>query len=254
MQFIFGAGEFYGVPQTDATGASIANATPIRLGIMQEMSLEFSTDVKELYGQYQFAVDVARGKGKVSGKIKSAQISGQAVNSLFFGQTQTGGTMQAVNSDTTGTAIPATPYQITVTPPNSGTYLEDLGVVDANGLPLTKVASSPAVGQYSNVAGVYTFAAADTGNLVFINYRYSFTSVSAKKISVTNQIMGAAPLVTARMQTTYRGKRCLVNLYSTMFTKLALLGTKIDDYSVPELDLSAFANGAGQIADIFVSE
>lgn len=251
MQFNFGAGEFYGVPLTDAAGNAISNPTPIRIGIMQEMSLEFSTDVKELHGQYQFAVDVGRGKGKVGGKVKGAQINGQALNSLFFGQTQTGGTLQAVNSDTTGQVIPATPFTIT---PSSGTWLEDLGVIDANGVPLKRVASAPATGQYSVSAGVYTFAAADTGTTVFINYRYSSSSAGAQKIAITNQLMGAAPLIKAHMQVAYRGKKSLVTLYSAMFTKLMLYSTKLDDYSIPEQDFSAFANGAGQIADIFVSE
>jgi hypothetical protein len=254
MQFLFGAGDFYGIPLTDAQGNSISNPTPIHLGVMQEMSLDFQGDVKELYGQYKFAVDVAGGKNKVSGKVKNAQISGQAVNSLFFGQGMTSGTMMAAYSDTTGAAIPTTPYTITPTVPGSGTWLEDLGVVDSNGVPLTCVASAPATGQYMVAAGVYTFAAADTGKTVFISYRYSATSTTAKKISVVNQQMGAAPLIKAELQVSYRGKRALVVLYNSIFTKLSLFGTKLDDYSVPELDFSAFANGANQIADIYVSE
>ena len=254
MQFLFGAGDFYGVPLTDAQGNAISNPTPIHLGVMQEMSLEFQGDVKELYGQYKFAVDVAGGKNKVSGKVKNAQISGQAVNSLFFGQGMTSGTMMACYSDTAGAAIPSSPYTITVTPPSSGTFVEDLGVVDSNGVPFTCVASAPATGQYSVSAGTYTFAAADTGKLVFISYRYSATATGAKKISVVNQQMGAAPLIKAELQVQYRGKRALVVLYSSIFTKLSLFGTKLDDYSVPEMDFSGFANGANQIADIYVSE
>ena len=254
MQFIFGAGDFYGVPLADANGNSISNPTPIHLGVMQEMSLEFSGDVKELYGSMKFAIDVAGGKNKVSGKVKAAQINGQALNSLYFGQGMTAGTMMAAYSDTTGATIPATPFAITPTPPSSGTWIEDLGVIDSNGEPFTCVASAPTTGQYSVAAGVYTFAAADTSKTVFISYRYSATAASAKKISITNQLMGAAPLVGARLQTTYRGKKALVVLYSAIFTKLHLLGTKLDDYSIPEFDFAAFANGANQVADIYLSE
>jgi len=121
-------------------------------------------------------------------------------------------------------------------------------------VPFTCVASAPATGQYSVSAGTYTFAAADTTKLVFISYRYSATAAGAKKISVVNQQMGAAPLIKAEMQVNYRGKRALVVLYSSIFTKLSLFGTKLDDYSVPEMDFSGFANGANQIADIYVSE
>jgi hypothetical protein len=256
MQFIFGAGEFYAKPLTDAQGVAIAVPTPIRIGTLQEMSLEFSTDLKELHGQYQFAVDVARGKGKVGGKIKGAQINGRALNSLFFGSTQTDGTLMNIYSDTTGTAIPSTPYTITPTVPNSGDFEADMGVLDENGVPMVRVASSPAAGQYSvnESTGVYTFAAADTTNVVFINFKYSYTLAAAKKLSVTNQLMGASPLIEAYLKVSYRGKSALVLLHSAIFTKLALFGTKVDDYSIPDMDFGAFANGANQIADIWVSE
>lgn len=254
MQYLFGAGSFFGVPLQDASGNAITNGTPIQIGVMQEMSLEFSSDVKELHGQNQFAVDVGRGKGKVGGKIKGAQISGQAINSLYFGQVQTGGTANQILVDSTGSAIPATPFQITVTPPNTGTFAEDMGVRDSNGLPLTKVASAPAVGQYSQAGAIYTFNSADTGKTVFINYRYTYALPGAKKITVNNLAMGAAPLIRALMQVDYRGKRALVVLPNGLFTKLSLFGTKLDDYSIPEFDFSAFADGAGLVAEIHVSE
>jgi hypothetical protein len=256
MQFIFGAGDFFAVPLLDAAGNTISNPTPIRLGIMQEMSLEFSTDVKELHGQYQFAVDSAGGKGKVGGKVKGAQIVGAALSSLFFGQASTLGSMSAIYSDLVGAAIPTTPFIITVAPPSSGTYAEDLGVLDTNGVPYSRVASAPVTRQYSvnTGTGAYTFAVADAGVTVFINYRYSFTSVASRRMQIVNQQMGALPVIKALLHTSYKGKRALVMLPQATFTKLMMFGTKIDDYSVPEMDYSAYASSAGLIADIYVSE
>lgn len=254
MQYLFGAGNFFGVPLQDASGNAITNGTPIQIGVMQEMSLEFSSDVKELHGQNQFAVDVGRGKGKVGGKIKGAQISGQAINSLYFGQVQTAGTSTQILVDSTGSVVPATPFAITVTPPSAGTFAEDMGVRNSDGLPMVKVASGPITGQYSQAGAVYTFAAADTAKTMFINYRYTFVSAAAKKITVNNLAMGAAPLIRALMQVDYRGKRALVVLPNGLFTKLSMFGTKLDDYSIPEFDFSAFADGAGLVAEIHVSE
>src|SRR5581483_11374955 len=94
------------------------------------------------------------------------------LSALGTGQTTSTG-ITALYDDATGAAIPATPYQITPTVPSSGTWLADLGVVDINGNPYTRVASAPATGQYSVAAGVYTFAAADTGKTVYINFRYT---------------------------------------------------------------------------------
>lgn len=256
MQLMFGAGDFFAVPLYDAQGNSISNPTPIQIGAMQEMSLDFSGEVKELYGSKQFALAVARGKVKTTGKFKGAQIHGAALNSLFFGTGMSSGTMHAINTDATGAAIPASsPYTITPTVPNSGTFVEDLGVLNANGVPMSRVASSPVTGQYSVSAGVYTFASADSGNTVYINYRYSYSLTGAKRISLTNVAMGQAPSFKGYMQTTFQGKRALVMLESVVSTKLQLLATKLDDFSVPSIDFSANANAAGtSLGDIYVQE
>jgi len=255
MLLSFGAGDFYGVPLVDANGSAITNPTPIKIGAMQEMSLEFSGDVKELHGTNQFPIAVARGKVKASGKFKGAQISGAGLNSLFFGTGVTAGTMQAINSDVTGSVIPSTPYTITPTVPASGTWQEDLGVLDSNAVPMTRVASAPATGQYSVAAGVYTFAAADTTKTVYINYRYSYTLAGAKKISLTNVAMGFAPTFKGYMQTTFQGKRALVLLSQVTSPKLSLFSTKNDDFNVPEVDFSAMADSSGTtLGDIYVQE
>ena len=255
MQLVFGAGDMFGVPLFDANGNAVTNPTPIKIGAMQEMSIDFSGDLKELYGQNQFALASARGKVKIAGKVKGAQIHGAMLNNLFFGQTVASGTLSAVNSDVVGALIPATPFQITVTPPSSGTFVSDLGVLDANQVPMTAVASAPATGQYSvSGAGVYLFNTADTGKKVFINYNYTQTLTSAKRITVANMAMGAAPTFKAYMQTVYQGKRSLVVLYACVSNKLNLLQTKLDDFNVPELDFSATADAANNVADIYLSE
>jgi hypothetical protein len=66
--------------------------------------------------------------------------------------------------------IPATPFQIA--PTEGGQWIADEGVTIA-GVAATKVADSPATGQYSvDVSGLYTFADADTGKEAVITYDY----------------------------------------------------------------------------------
>lgn len=252
--FLFGAGDFYAQPLVDSSGNVIANPTPVKIMSVQEMGLDFSGDLKELYGQNQFAIAVARGKVKVSGKVKGANVNGAALNSLFFGQTMTSGTMAAVYTDLTGTAVPTTPYTLAAAPPNTGTWVSDLGVIDGNGVPLTRVAAAPTTGQYTVAAGNYTFAAADAGKLMFVNYSYTNASSTAQKIAVKNVAMGAAPSFKAYMQTTYQGKRAMVVLYSAVASKLNLFATKLDDFSVPEFDFSGQADASNNVADIWISE
>lgn len=67
--------------------------------------------------------------------------------------------------------IPASgPYTRTVT--HSATFIEDLGVIKDGTTAMTKVSGSPAAGEYSVAAGVYTFNSTDHGDTIAISYRY----------------------------------------------------------------------------------
>lgn len=245
MQFLFGAGVFWGTPLMDASGAAIANPTPVQLGVMQDISIDISFDTKELYGQAQFPVAVGRGKGKMAGKAKAAQISGAAINSLIFGQTVTNGIVSNYY-DVTGAPIPSTPFTITIVPPGAGTFSYDLGVRDSNGLPMTRVASAPTTGQYMVVpaTGVYTFATADAAKVVFISYQYTATSTTAQKSTVKNVLMGQAPVFKGDLYVPYGGKSLIITIPNCISSKFTI-ATKQDDFSVPEFDFSGFADAAG---------
>jgi len=251
-QYLFGAGILWGTPLTDATGAAIANPTPVQFGALQNVSLDISFENKMLHGSNQFPLAVGRGKGKISGKASAAQINGALWNSVFFGQTLTAGIISDVY-DTTGAAIPTTPFQITPTVPSSGTWTADLGVRNSLGLPMTRVASSPTTGQYSVSAGVYTCASAYTRNRVFLSYQYTATSTTARKSTVVNQPMGYAPVFRCDLLLPYQGKSFIVSLPQCISTKLAL-ATKLDDFSMPEFDFEAFADSAGNVLTYGMSE
>ena len=250
--FGFGAGALYGTPLTDFQGNAIANPTPVLFGTLQDVSVDISADVKELFGQNQFADAIGRGKAKITGKAKFARMNGLMINSLFFGQTVTSSILADVN-DTTGALIPTTPFQITPTVPNSGTWAADLGVRNAVGNPMVRVASAPTTGQYSVAAGVYTFAAADTGLNVFISYQYTAASTVAKTGTINNVAMGAAPTFQCDLSDGYLGSGLTLTLYKCLATKIAF-ATKQDDFMIPELDFSAFSNAAGQVLKWGTSE
>ena len=245
-QYAFGAGNLFATPKQDATGAAISNPTPVKFGALQDISVDISFDLKTLHGSNQFPLAIGRGKGKISGKASFAQLNGLMLNSLLFGQTTSNGILSDV-VDTTGALIPTTPFTITPTVPNSGTWSADLGVLDANGIAMTRVASAPATGQYSVSAGVYTFAAADTGLKVFINFQYTATSTSAIKSTVQNVLMGYAPTFQADLYTSYGGKSLILTLPQCVSTKLSL-ATKLDDFVMPSFDFEAFADSLGNVA------
>jgi hypothetical protein len=245
MQTGFGSGAMWGTPLTDAFGTAIANPSPSLFGVMQDVSIDISGDVKELFGQNQFPVAVGRGKAKIQGKAKFAQINGRLINDLFFGQTAAAGLL-AVVYDTVGAVIPSTPFQITPTVPGSGTWSQDLGVRDSNGITMTRVASGPTAGQYMVAAGVYTFATADTGKTVFISYQYTGTSTVAQKSVVSNVPMGYAPNFRCDFMNAKDGKQLSLTLFACVATKLTI-ATKQDDFIIPEMDFSGFADAAGRV-------
>ena len=125
----FGTGKLIAVPTNDSTGAAIANPTPVILGTMQDISVDLSVEMKSLYGSKRYPIAIGQGKGKTEIKAKYAEINGAILGSLFFGKTATAGIKAAVFD--AQSAIPGTPFQVTVAPPSSGTFVTDLGVVFA---------------------------------------------------------------------------------------------------------------------------
>lgn len=245
-QYVFGAGVLWATPLVDAFGNPVVNGTPIQLAVCQEIGMDESFETKKLYGQNQFPVDVGRGKGNLGVKAKFAQVNGLTVSSLYFGQTLATG-LDGYVFDVVGATIPATPFTITPTVPSSGTFVASMGVRDDQGRPMTRVASSPAAGQYSvSGVGLHTFAAADTGKKVFISYAYSATVVGATKMTVLNVPMGAAPVCKLDVWFTKNGKQFSTSYPNAIATKL-MWQSKLDDYMVPEIEFEAFADGAGNV-------
>jgi len=243
----FGTGILFATQTQDATGAAVSNASPIQFATLQDVSLDLSAEEKLLYGAYQYPIAVGRGKGKIAITTKLASFSGQVLGDLFFGTGSSAGIKATVNNF--AASVPAsTPWQITVTPPSSGTFVTDQGVINAaTGIPMKKVASGPTTGQYSvSGAGVYTFATADANAAVLISYEYSATSTTAKTNSFTNQLMGYAPAFRAVLNTTFQGKQFTLALNNCVASKFNF-PMKNDDFIIPGFDFSAFADSAGNI-------
>jgi hypothetical protein len=262
MQNIFGAGSMWGTPLTDATGTAVVNPTPVQFGVAQEIGVDIAFDTKLLYGQQQFPVAAGRGKGKIGGKIKNAMLYGFLLNSVVFGQTMTNSIVDDFY-DTTGMAIPTTPFTITGSTsaptastfqiPSSGVWAADLGVKNAAGLPMKRVASAPASGQYTVAAGVYVFAAADVGLIVYISYQYTAASATANKSTVQNVVMGYAPTFRCDISLPYNGRKLVFTFPSCIASKLSL-ATKLDDFAVPEINFDAFADPSGNVLTYALTE
>lgn len=241
-QYMFGTGQLFAVPD--------GGGNPLRMGALQDVSVEFSADIKTLHGQSQFPLAVARGKSKVEGKIGTANIDVMAYNEIYFGQPQgvtAGTTRQAINE---AASIPATPGPYTVTVANGADFYLDLGVMDVlTGAAYKQVSSAPAAGQYTvTSAGLYTFAAADQGKGILINYLYTDASAGGT-LELTNQLMGLAPYFQLVASQFFDNKVFTLVLYKVTAEKLSL-PFKQDDFLIPEMGFQAQANDAGSIGFI----
>ncbi len=233
------------------TRTDVSNATPVNIGFAQGLSIDFSGSMKDLTGQNQYALDSARGAVKVSGKMTAATLSGEAWNTVFFGeQFATGGIAWAPDEQAN---IPGTtPFTSPVA--NAGTFDQDLGVKFADsGLPLIKVAAgvTPTTGQYSVTGGTYTFAAADANRPILRTY--SYTTTGGRTLSINNHLLGYAPKFQLDYFTSRDNKPLIARYFQCQWSKIAL-ASKLEDYILPEMDFSVLSNAAGNVAKLYFPE
>ena len=241
----FGAGILFGFPAGGQTGTNI---TPVEIGTVQNAKVDITADLKELFGLYSFAIDSAVGKRSVKGSAAFAQFEGLTWNSLLFGTggSSAAGCAQAASYREAHTIPSSGPYTITITPPSSGTFVQDGGVRFAsNNQPLVAVASGVAAGEYTISSGVYTFAAADEGRSVIITYTYDLTT-DGQTITFGNMAMGTGPIVSLYLYMPYQAPSFAQldrGLYfpNVRFGSLSL-ATKLDDYTEENTSFMAYAN------------
>lgn len=251
----FGAGIMIGTQTYDGNGNAVAVPTPIQFGILQEVTPDESFELKKLYGQYKFPVAVGQGKGTMSLKAKLANISAELHNTFMYGLSLAS-TYEAIYDDQTGTLITTALGEI-ITPTLNGTALADLGVVSAvNGVPYTRVATAPTSGQYGyqSGTGAWFFSAVDAGKKVFIDYAYGNSAITTgKNLVLTNQLMGLQPVFAVDLQTRYLGKTLYIHYPQVVATKLSR-SWKNDDFTIYDLEMEAFADVNGVVADMYYYE
>ena len=249
-QYSFGSGRLFAVPTIDAAGAAIITPTPVQFGTLQEVNIDYSADLKELYGENSFPVDVARGKMKVSIKAKAAQIFGLLYASCFWGKSVATGQNKII------TNVAATIASATYSPTLGGaTFVADLGVKNAQNLPLTRVLSAPAnANEYSvnTTTGAYTFHTSANGLTLYVSYCV-YEASNGKTITIDNMPMGYVPEFSLYLDTSYKGKIQTLIFDRVVSSKLGM-GTKLDDHVVPDFDMQAFAMPNGSVCRQSFSE
>lgn len=250
---VFGNGAAYGRMTIDVSGASVANPTPVRFAVLQDLGFEESYELKQLHGERQYAIAIGRGKGKLSFKCKLGNYSAAMRGQLLAGRSST----TAINLLQVDDPV-AIAASVTTTPPNSGTFVSDLGIINAlTGNPFKRVASAPAVGEYTvSGTGTYGFNAADVSAAIPLlrNYEYSIAAnASNSRYNFTNDIMGLAPTFSYFGQTLYQGKRLVLSLTSCVGGKISL-PQKNDDFSMPDFEFEAQDPGNNVLGYMCITE
>jgi hypothetical protein len=232
---IFGAGRPFALP-------NVNNPTPIRFGVPESMTLDFKQTVKTLFGENIFPEDVSGGQMTVTGKVSMGELNGDLFASMFQA-TLSAGTTAQIDKEM-GVVSAATPYKITVA--NSTTWSVDLGVQTAAGIRLTRVAAgSEVAGQsYSVAAGVYTFAAGDTGLTYYISYLYT-ESTSGQSMTLKNALQGATASFTAVHVFTGKSNYQNIVTLNSCVASNTTIGTKEGDYGKPTYDYEASVDSNG---------
>lgn len=244
---VFGAGRFFAID-------NVTNPTPARFQIPQDMSVNFKRSTKTLFGENMFAEDLASGEMNVTGKVTMGTTNPRIFADLIFGATTSTG--QILEADNESGTI-ATSH-ITVT--NSATWTVDLGVVNATtGARYKRVApASEASGiSYSVTAGVYAFAAGETGTVFKISYLYTAAG-SGETVSMANQPMGrvggfTAVYVFPWVNPSNVMEQDILTLNSCVAND-SEIATKMGDYGKPTFGLEAAVDTSGNLGTFTFSQ
>ena len=249
----FGAGRLFLAP-ISGVGPSFEFAT------LQDVSVDFTQDIKMLTGSYDSPDVAARGKMKTDIKAKFGLINMAMLNAAYLGATVVAGaTLLQMNE--AGTVPASTTYTI-VAGQFSGSGVVAGSLVDlqvryaATGALMTNSgAVAPVQGQYQFTpsTGTYTFAAADASVAVLLTYRYTTSATtSGTTYQRKAQLMGSTLYFQLFLYNSFNGTQQNMLFYRAMAGKLSnLSGSKNDDFSVPELDISVFNDPAGRLFDVY---
>jgi hypothetical protein len=257
----FGSGNFITIPVEDSFGNPWATPTPVRLGGLQDISVDIDVDLKTLYGSRRYPIAVAQGKAKIEIKAKYAEIDGAVLGRLQFGKAPIAGIRAAVHDFAFLLAAGAegsnAAVEVIVEPPHDGTFVTDLGVVDgATGEQLERVPFAndvvPAAGEYAVLNGKYRFAPSHVARKFLVSFEYRAESANGRKgqiFELTNDLMGPTPAFTVMLQNQYGGKNLVMKLNRAVSSKVSL-PFKSDDFAVYDLTAQAFADEAGSVGYI----
>lgn len=222
--------------------AKDASGNVIKVGIVQDVSLEFKGSTKELRGGDDFPVAVAQGGKSVTGKVGFAQIDGGLIAKMLGGTSSSGRNLIAEDESHAASA--------SVDASNKITFIADLGVLDKDSKRMTKVASNPQVGEYTVTAGAYGFNAGQTGD-VYLSYQYSV--LTGETVTISQGKLGTVDTFSLHLNEAWEGKALCLDLFAVVFPSFSL-GFKNEDFATESLDFTCYARPSDKKVAAFYVE
>jgi hypothetical protein len=222
------------------------NVYPV--GVLQDCSLNMSSEVKELMGANKMPILTAEVGRKIKITAKFAQFSSALVNILGAGTTTTGSRYVSTKAKTAAVST------FTVATADDGTpagwaFVADLGLVYAsNGQPLKfNSGSLAATGEYKNTAGVYTVGTGEATTNYLVSYVWSQTA--GERTTFSNSAIGLSTYFAVYMtQATTQADGTLRKVMYE-FPAVLLPTLKMDfkntDFATSDLELNVFQDSSG---------
>ena len=247
MQLIFGIGALWG------TRSDVAGIGPDQFAVLQDNSIDFSFEVKELYSQLGYPIDIARGKGKITGKAKVARVFANLYSDIFFGETDVTGEHNVSENEIHTLST----NSVAVT--NATSYVADLGVYYAatGNFRFQFTTGAPsALGQYTTgTNGEYTFFTGDIGATIAISY--VFMDGNGKTITINNNFMGYTPTFVGtfyQSRATQGSSGQLTLRLNECVSSHLTIPSRIDDYAIQDFDFQAFSAGNNVVGTLSTTE
>ncbi len=231
--------------------ALVSGLTPVKIGVLQDIEIDISADVAQLYGSQQFPVAVGRGKAKLTGKAKTGTLDINMFNSLYYGGTiDTAQYRKVIESSAAAAGASAPTFSVGNVGSSS---ITDLGLYyAATAQQLTySTAAAPTIGNYTKTStGLYTVSTSESAATNFlVSYDYLSTG-NGNQLTVSNLNMGIQPVFQLELWEGFTdfGTRTnwdmkLLRCVSTKFS----MPLKNSDFMVSDFEFSCFGDSSDNV-------
>ena len=232
-----------------------ANLNAYPCGVLQDVSLDMTSDVKELMGSNKVAFLTAEVGRKYKLTAKFAQFNSALVGAVMGGTVASGAKYVATVTKTCSSQT-FTVVTGDVGTPAGWAFVNDLGLqYSVTGQPLKYNSATLAAGEYKNTAAAYTLHTSDATAVCNVSFIYSATP--GETTSVSNSAIGLSTYFSVYLFQATTQADSTVRKIGWYFPAVLLPSLKMDfkntDFAVQSIDLNVFANSAGLIAEQYTA-